>query len=388
MYTYESARTERRVCVRCVIDEGVPETTFDQAGICSWCHLFDERARRRATRGPMAEEFAELIRHIKTAGRGKPYDCVLGVSGGADSSYAALVARRVGLRPLAIHVDNGWNSELAVKNIEVVVRGLNLDLITKVIDWEEFRGLQLSLLRAGVVDLELVSDHAIAAAMFDAARRHHIKYIVTGDNDATEATLPRGWNHRKTDLANIRSINRAFECASMRTFPHLSTFGMLLHQRVLGIRKVGILSYGNYVKHEAEEELERELGWRRYAKKHFESVITRFYQGYILPTKFGIDKRKFHYSLLIHSKQMSRDEALVDLERPPYDPSEQERDKVYVCKKLGISIVEFDRMMSAAPRSHYEYATDEPLLRVGLRVKRELRRLRGMLSAGSTPGKV
>ena len=384
MVSPSTANIVRTRCVRCVIDESVPETTFDANGVCSWCHRFDERARRRARPGTNArEELAKLADDIKAAGRGNRYDCVLGVSGGADSSYAALVAHRLGLRALAIHVDNGWNSELAVKNIEVVVRGLKMDLITKVIDWEEFRGLQLSMLRAGVVDLELVSDHAIAAAMFHAARRHRIKHIVTGDNEATEATLPRGWNHRKTDLANIRAINRAFERASMRTFPHLSTYGMLFHQRVLRIVKVGILSYDNYVKQEAEEELERELGWRRYAKKHFESVITRFYQGYILPVKFGIDKRKFHYSLLIHSGQMTVEEALADLQRPPYDPKEQQQDKIYVCKKFGISSAEFDRLMLATPRSHYEYASDEKLLDAGLRTVRALRRVRSGLPLGS-----
>jgi N-acetyl sugar amidotransferase len=373
----------RRICARCVIDDGVPETTFDADGVCSWCRRFDDRAARHAEGALGREEkLAALVDGIKRAGHGRRYDCVLGVSGGADSSYAALVATRLGLRPLAVHVDNGWNSELAVKNIECVVRGLRLDLVTEVIDWEEFRGLQLSLLRAGVVDLELVSDHAIAAAMFHTARRHRIKHIVTGDNEGTEATLPRGWNHRKTDLANIRAINRAFEGATMRTFPKLSTFGMIFHQRVLRIVSVGLLTWADYVKERAETELADALGWRRYAKKHFESVITRFYQGYILPTKFGIDKRKFHYALLIHSGQMTREAALADLEKPPYDPKLQEEDKIYVCKKLGISIAEFDAMMQSPPRSHYDYATDERALEAGFRALRALRGVRARAGIG------
>lgn len=364
-----------RVCTRCVLDETVPDISFDDEGVCSWCHFLDARPNTAVLADAATRErgFANVIREIKEAGRNSRYDCVMGVSGGVDSSYAALVAVRAGLRPLAVHVDNGWNTELAVKNIESVVRGLKIDLITEVIDWEEFQGLQLSLLRAGVVDLELVSDHAIIAAMFHAARRHRIKYIVTGDNDATEATLPAGWNHRKTDLRNIRAINRAFERATMKTFPSLSTVGMVLHQRVLGIRYVGLLSYTEYVKDRAIDELEKELGWRRYGKKHFESVITRFYQGHILPRKFGIDKRRFHHSLMIHSGQMTREEALDDLAAPPYDLRLQEEDKLYVCKKFGITVAEFERLMDEPPRAHGAYASDDATVRALLRASRVAR---------------
>ncbi len=365
------------ICTRCVLDTSVASIKFDADGVCNYCHRFDARAETMPVDpSARAAELARIVGTIKAAGRRSRYDCVIGVSGGVDSSYAALVAVRNGLRPLAVHVDNGWNTELAVKNIESIVRGLKLDLVTNVIDWEEFRGLQLSLLRAGVVDLELVSDHAIVAGMYRAARRHRIQYIVTGDNNATEATLPPGWNHRKTDLRNIRAINRSYERATMRTFPKLSTIGMALHNRLLQIRYVGILSYVDYRKEPAIEELERELGWRRYGGKHFESVITRFYQGYILPKKFGIDKRRFHYSLLIHSGQMSRDEALADLERPPYDPKLAEADKIYVCKKFGLSIAEFERIMREPPRSHSDYPSDERLVETLLGVLRRARRLR------------
>lgn len=367
------------VCTRCVLDTSVASLTFDADGVCSYCK--ESSTRRVNALDPAARdaEFHRIVGDIKRAGRRSRYDCVIGVSGGLDSSYAALVAVRNGLRPLAVHVDNGWNTELAVKNIESIVRGLRLDLVTNVIDWEEFRGIQLSLLRAGVVDLELVSDHAIIAGMYHAARRHRIRYIVTGDNSATEATLPPGWNHRKTDLRNIRAINRAYERATMRTFPKLSTIGMALHNRLLKIRYVGILSYVDFRKEAAMVELERELGWRRYAAKHFESVITRFYQGYILPTKFGIDKRRFHYSLLIQSGQMTREEALADLEKPPYDPKLAEADKIYVCKKFGISTTEFDRLMRQSPRSHYEYPSDDKLVGTLLGVLHGLRSVRTRL---------
>lgn len=370
-----------RVCTRCVLDESVPGITFDSDGVCSWCRAFDERARTTVAGSPERREkkLEEIVTKVKAAGKGKRYDCVLGVSGGADSSYAALVATRLGLRPLAVHVDNGWNSELAVKNIECVVRGLKLDLVTEVIDWEEFRGVQLSLLRSGVVDLELATDHTITAAMFHNARKFRIKYILTGDNQATEATLPPGWNHRKTDLKNLRAINRAFERAPMTTVPQLSTLGMMFHRRVLKIEDIGILSYTDYVKERAIAELQKELGYRPYEKKHFESIITRFYQGYILPTKFGIDKRKFHYALLIHSGQMTRAEALADLELPTYAPRQQQADKIYVCKKFGLSIAEFDALMAEKPHSHYEWPSDERELQFGIKAQRKLRELRARL---------
>lgn len=370
------------VCSRCVLDDSVATLTFDDDGVCSYCRYFDER-RETLPLSPSDRdaERRRIVDEIRAAGRRGQYDCIIGVSGGVDSSYAALVAVRNGLRPLAVHVDNGWNTELAVKNIESIVRGLGLDLVTNVIDWEEFRGLQLSLLRAGVVDLELVSDHAIVAGMYHAARRHRVSTIVTGDNHATEATLPPGWNHRKTDLRNIRSINRAYERATMRTFPKLSTLGMVLHNRLLRIRYVGILSYVDYVKEAAMDELERELGWRRYGGKHFESIITRFYQGYILPRKFGIDKRRFHFSLLIHSGQMTRSDALAQLEEPPYDPKLAEADKVYVCKKFGISLAEFEQMMNEPPRSHYDYGSDEKILKALSGALRTARRVRAGLRA-------
>lgn len=370
------------ICARCVLDDSA-NVTFDADGVCSFCHFLDARTPV----APVADRERELERvlgEIKRAGKGSRYDCVIGLSGGIDSSYAALVAVRLGLRPLAVHVDNGWNTEMAVLNIERLVRGLSLDLVTHVIDWEEFRGIQLSLLRAGVVDLELVSDHAIAAGMYKTARRHRISYIVTGDNDATESVLPDGWNHRrKSDLRNIRAINGAYERASMKTFPQLSSLGTLLHQRLLGIRAVGLLSYVDYRKDRAFTELEEAIGYRRYAGKHFESVITRFYQGYILPVKFGIDKRRYHYSLLIRSSQMTREEALADLEKPPYDPRLAAADKIYVAKKFGITVAEFDAMMKAPPRPHSDFASDEALMQRLLKLVRAVRGVKPMVQSAA-----
>ncbi len=316
------------VCTRCVLDDRSAKLTFDADGVCSFCSFLANRPRITSPAN-RDELLAGVIAKIKHAGRRSKYDCAIGLSGGIDSSYVALVAVRHGLRPLAVHVDNGWNTEMAVQNIERIVRRLKLDLVTHVIDWEEFRGIQLSLLRAGVVDLELVSDHAITAGMYQAARRHRIKYLVTGDNEATESVLPEGWNHRrKSDLTNIRAINAAYERATMKTFPKLSSLGLLLHSRILRIEAIGLLSYVDYVKDRAFTELEEAVGYRRYAGKHFESVITRFYQGYILPVKFGYDKRRCHLASQVLAGLKTRDEALALLLEPPYhseDLLEQDR---------------------------------------------------------------
>jgi N-acetyl sugar amidotransferase len=364
-----------RECTRCVMTEADPSVTIDEAGLCSYCRQYDEvLSRPEFDPRTQASHKEALVARIRSRGRGKRYDCVLGLSGGVDSSYAAYIAKRqLGLRPLAVHVDNGWNSELAVKNIENIVRKLDIDLVTEVIDWEEFQKLQLSFFRAGVVDLEMPSDHAIVAAMHHTARRFGISFVVTGDNHATETTLPAGWNHRKTDLVNLRAINAAHERTSLKTFPQMGTLTMLAHQRLLRIEYVGILSYVPYVKTDAIKELEDQLGWRAYGGKHFESIITRFYQGYILPKKFGIDKRRIHFSRLICSGQLTKADAFRELAQPHYDPKLMAEDKEYVCKKLGLSLAEFEAIMAEPPRPHLAFASDQRRLDAALKLNRTVR---------------
>lgn len=373
----------RQQCRRCVMDSSAPDLDLDASGLCRYCRHFDSIIRSHEYAPERLEANRKrLLEDVRRAGRGQRYDCVLGLSGGADSSYAAWLAREEGLRPVAVHVDNGWDTELAVMNIESIVRKLDVDLVTWVIDWAEFRELQLSLLRAGVVDLELVSDHAIIAGLYRTARRFGVRYILSGDNHATESTLPQGWNHPKTDLTNIRAINAAFSKTSLRTYPKLSTLEMVFSQRVLHIRNVPFLSYYPYVKSDAIALLAKQVGWRPYGGKHHESVITRFYQGYILPRKFGIDKRRLHLSRLICSGQMTREEALKDLEQPQYDPALQMDDREYVCKKFRISVEEFDRLMSAPPRSHFEFSSDRSMMNALFKVRsvtlKAIGRVRGL----------
>lgn len=367
-----------RMCVRCVMDQSDPDLRFAPDGRCDYCVRFDESAARGEFDLVRSRpELDRVLAEMKAEGRHRPYDCIMGVSGGADSSYAAFVAvRELGLRPLAVHVDNGWNSEMAVRNIEVVVRGLGIDLVTHVIDWEEFRDLQLSLLRASVVDLELVSDHAILAGMYDTARRFGVRWIATGDNTATEVTLPRTWNHRKTDLRNIRAIHRRFGSGHLDTFPRMSTVRMWALQRLMRMRAVPLLSYVPYEKTAAMKVLKDSLGWTPYPQKHYESIITRFYQGYILPAKFGIDKRRIHLARLICSGQITREAALEELSRSPYDPDQLASDKEFVAKKFGITEAELDAILREPPVPHRAFASDEQIVNGFIGLARAVRSVR------------
>ncbi len=350
---------EWRECVRCVMDTSDPEISFDAAGVCSHCRGYDAHVARAA---PRKERLEDAVRRVRAAGRGREYDCVMGVSGGVDSSYTALLAVRSGLRPLAVHLDNGWNSEQSVRNIQRVVEGLGLDLYTHVVDWREFRDLQRAFMKAGVVDLEMVSDHAIVAIAYHLALGLGLRFIVSGENTATEAVLPTAWVHRKSDLRNLRAIHAAHGERDVRTFPTGSTLRLRWWQVVRRIETVRLLNLVEYDKEAAKAELGREIGWVDYAGKHFESLITRFYQAHLLPTKFGIDKRRAHLSSLICAGQLRREEAVAELAEPLYDPVLLRTDREYFCKKLGFSAEEFDTLMGEPPRPHSAYASEDSYL--------------------------
>lgn len=366
-------RTATRVCTRCVMDTSDPDITFDVRGACSNCARYDVMAATlRPAGGPAALE--ALAARIRTEGAKRDYDCVLGLSGGVDSSYVAYQAKQLGLRPLAVHLDNGWNSELAVQNIQHIVSRLGFDLVTHVVDWEEFRDLQLAFLRAGVVDIELLTDHAIIAVTHRMARQERVGYILDGLNVATEAIMPRAWNHRKSDLRNLRAIQRRFGTVPIRTLPTASSLRLAWWQQVRRVRSVHVLDYLDYDKDAAMRTLESELGWRYYGGKHFESLFTRFYQAHLLPAKFGIDKRRAHLSTLICSGQMTRDEALAELDRELYAPGDLADDLAYVCKKWGITEAELDAILREPPQSHFDYPSDEPYVRPLLKLRDRLQR--------------
>lgn len=352
-------KPEYKICSRCIMDTSDPAILFDEHGVCNHCHRREELvASLPATKELGEAKLNRIVEDIKTKGRGRDYDCLLGVSGGVDSSYLAHLTVKLGLRPLVVHFDNGWNSELAVKNIENIVTKLGLDLKTEVVDWEEFRDIQRSLLRAGVLDLEILSDQAIIATMFKLARKNAIKFILSGHNLATETHLPAAWTWMKSDARNIRAIQRQYGTRAIRSTPLLGVLPYVLNQMVFGFKFVWPLNLISYNKPNALSLLRDEYGWRDYATKHGESIITRFYQNYILPTKFGVDKRRAHLSSMICSGMLSRAEALDRVAQPPYTPIELEEDIEYVTKKLGFSRQEFSEIMQQPPRSHLDYPSE------------------------------
>jgi N-acetyl sugar amidotransferase len=346
--------TEYRMCTRCVMDTTDPEITFDENGVCNHCHTYDRLVREHIVDGEQGRKRLELlVNDIKRDGWGKKYDCVIGVSGGVDSTYVAYLVKKLGLRPLAVHVDNGWDSELAVKNIEETLKRLDIDLYTEVLDWEEFRDLQVSFLKASTPDSEIPSDHAINATLNAMAEKIGVKYNIIGTNVRTETHLPHSWSQGHSDWKYIRGLQSRFGARPLKSFPHFNLF--TFYRRMFTQKRIEILNYVDYSKKEALRVLQEELGWRYYGGKHYESIYTRFYQGYILPEKFGFDKRRSHLSSLICSGEVSREQALEELSLPTYSLSMQEEDREYVVKKLGLTDEEFAVILNAPKKSYWDY---------------------------------
>jgi N-acetyl sugar amidotransferase len=351
-----------RTCARCIMDETAEDISFDGQGICNYCKGFLEK---RAKHLPVDEtdrrqRLARLVDAIKTSAGGKRYDCIVGLSGGVDSSWTLVRAVQLGLRPLAVHMDNGWNSELAQNNIANLVRGLGVDLYTHVIDWAEIRGLMEAFFASDVIDVELLYDNAMNAVNYQQASRFGLRYILGGTNVATEGIdIPPGWNWFKYDERNIRAIAKRFGGPPIRTFPIMGTLDFIRYVMVERIRWISFLDYLDYRKSDALDLLQREFGYKAYLHKHYESVFTRFYQGYLLPDKFGVDKRKPHLSSLIMSGEMTRDEALAQAKGIAY-PSEREMevDRRYFIKKMGWSEEKFADYISRPGKPHDTYATE------------------------------
>jgi N-acetyl sugar amidotransferase len=341
------------------MDTSDPEITFDDSGHCNHCvAVTAQRAARLEAFTEGEYRIDRLVETVRQAGMGRTYDCIIGVSGGVDSTYAAYIVKQHGLRPLAVHFDNGWNSELAVQNIERTLSALSIPLHTHVVDWEEFRGLQLSFLRASVPDAELPTDHAIGALLYHTAAKFGVRYIISGTNVNTESILPLSWTYYVSDWKYIKSVHRRFGGGALRTYPSSSLYRYIFDTMVRRIKAVSILNAVPYDKGAAMDVLEREIGWRNYGGKHHESIYTRFFQSYILPRKFGIDKRRAHLSSLIMSGQSSREAALAELATPIADERLVAEDRIYVAKKLGLSLVEFDAIMASPVKSYRDYPND------------------------------
>jgi len=364
------------ICCNCVMDTSDSNITFDERGWCDYCNNFhtnilpnwhtDERGEKKLWR---------QVEKIKRHGKGRGHDCLVGISGGIDSSYMTYLAKeKFGLRPLLFHVDAGWNSQQAVNNIEKLVDALGLDLHTEVVDWLEMKDLQLAFFKAQVANLDIPQDHAIFGALYNFAARYGFKYILNGGNYSTECVRePLEWAYHASDLRQLKDIHRRFGTRPLKTFPMADIFTYKLYYRyVKGVRVVRPLNYVPYIKVDAMQLLVDRFGWQRYAHKHYESRFTRFFEGYWQPTKLGFDKRRAHFSSLILTNQMTRDDAIERIARPAYDESTIAQDFEYVANKLDISVAELQALLHGPSKSHHDYKSAMPMINLGTQVFRAL----------------
>ncbi len=339
------------------MDTSDSDIVFDEKGMCNHCTGYFERiARDGFSDGERSARLEQLVNTIRNEGKDREYDCIIGVSGGVDSTTVAFAVKQLGLRPLAVHFDNGWNSELAVDNIKRTLSALDIDLYTHVVDWDEFRDLQLAFLKSSISNSEIPTDHGIFALLFDVAAREKVRFILTGSNLVTEGMyLPLSWGYYHQDLRLIRAIHHRFGRIPLDTFPQIGLGGYFYNVFVRGTRQIPFLNYIDYNKIEAVELIQNKIGWRPYGGKHYESIYTRFYQGYILPKKFGFDKRRVHLSTLICSGHITREQGLAEIQENPYAGHNLKDDMEFVIKKLGISADEFESIMSMPAKTYKDY---------------------------------
>jgi len=346
------------------MDTTDPAIVFDSEGVCSHCTRFETLCRPNWFPNDEGRRRLEAaVTTIKAEGRGRDYDCIIGLSGGVDSSWLAVQVKELGLRPLVVHVDAGWNSELAVQNIQHLVEKLGFDLHTIVIDWEEMRDLQVAFLRSGVANQDVPQDHAYFAGLYAFAKKEKIRWVLSGGNYATEGILPQSWGYNAMDVRHLRSIHRRFGQRPLRTFPTVSFFDLYIGHPILrGMKVLRPLDLMPYDKTSAMAALTARYGWRYYGGKHYESVWTKFFQGHWLPVRFGYDKRKAHLASLVVTGQMTRDAALTELALPAYPTEDLRRDLAYVAKKLGLTVAELEALRDAPLRTHHDYPSNEKLL--------------------------
>lgn len=346
------------MCSKCILDTiDDPNISFNSYGICNHCTIYDQNLKKfYFGDDPDLKKFFAIIDKIKKEKKSKKYDVLIGLSGGVDSTYVAYLCYKHKLRALAVHLDNGWNSELSVVNIKNILKKTGFDLYTHVIKWSEFKDLQKSYFKANVVDIEALTDHAIFSVLEKVAIKKKIKYIISGSSITTEGRLPSKWVHHKGDHKNIKSIHKKFGKLKISTFPISNYWIRLLRNKLYGIEVIDLLNYINYEKEKAKKTIQNEFKWRDYGGKHFESIFTRFYQAYILPKKFGIDKRKSHYSTLICANQISKEKALLKIQKPTYESEFLlKTDLEYFLKKMEFSEEEFEKYLKTASVSHLEY---------------------------------
>jgi N-acetyl sugar amidotransferase len=353
------------------MDTSEPLIEFDSNGNCNHCNSALERSKTTwfpDERGGKILE--EAIGRIRLEEKNKEFDCIIGLSGGVDSSYLAYYAVKHGLRPLIVHIDCGWNSEMAVKNIENVVKNLDIELHTFVVNWEEMKDLQRSFFKASVPDQDIPQDHAIFAGLYNFAEKNNIKYVFNGVNFATESIMPDNWGYQAMDYHHLKSIHKKFGERKLKDYPSINFFQRFVYYTL--IKRMKIISPLNYIDYRKEEVIElmkKEMGWQYYGGKHYESRFTKFFQSYYLPGKFKFDKRRAHLSSLIVSGQMSRDKALEVMKESVYSVDEIDNDLEYVAKKLDWSVSEFKKILDLPPHRHQDYPTNEKLFSFGLKAK-------------------
>jgi len=353
-------KKDYRICTRCIADTTIPGITFDENGICNYCKIHDKMEKDYPEGKEARKKLEELVRKIKASGKGKRYDCVVGVSGGRDSTYLLYTAVKLGLRPLAVHFDNGWNSEIAVTNVKNILSKLNIDLETLVVDWYEFKDLQRSFLFASVSDAEIPTDVGIFGTLHKIAAQEGIKYILNGHSFRTEGIMPISWTYM--DGRYISSVQKKFGTMKLKTFPNFSFWDLFYYVFIKKIKSVPLLNYVEYKHSQVEKILEKEAGWTYYGGHHHESYYTNFFQSYFLPKKFNIDKRKIEYSAKIRSGQMERPLALKEIQAIPY-PYEKELVN-YTISKLGFSQRQFDQIMKAKVKTFHDYPSYYPIVKV------------------------
>ncbi len=359
-------------CTRCVMDTTDPYIVFDEHGHCNHCNILFNTVNDPSFKKKYNETaLREIIKKMKRSGQGKEYDCVLGLSGGIDSSYTAYLLKKFEVRTLLVHMDNGWNAEEAVRNMKNIADLLKFDYESYVLDWEEFKDLQLSFLRASVVEADTPTDIAILGALHEVAAKYSIKYIISGGNLATEGILPRNWHYNAKDMRYLKSIHRQFGKKPLRNFPSFGLLKECWYKFFRGIRMVYLLNYISFSKSHAKAILEKELHWRYYGGKHHESHYTKFIQSYFLPLKFNLDYRKATLSSQICAGEISRPDALELLKKPGYSPEEVEKEKKFVAKKLDISCIELDEIIRLPSKSYRDYPNNEEKLEFSYRLYRK-----------------
>lgn len=358
-----------KICIKTIMDTSDPSIRFDQSGISDHFHDFHKHILPEWNFGRQGLPYLEKkVEKIKIDGKNQEFDCILGLSGGFDSSYMLHYAvKELGLRPLVFHVDGGWNTETSVHNINVLVSKLNLDLYTEVINWEEMRDFQVAFLKSGVPHIDIPQDHAFVATLYHFAHKHNIKYILNGGNFSTECVqYPIEYYYYGTDMIHIKDIMRRYSKVDMKTYPFSSVFFHKVYLRYIkGVKVFKLLNYTPYIKEKAQAVLENEYGWKPYPQKHFESRFTRFFEGYWLPTRFGFDPRRVQLSSLILTNQMTRDEALSIISKPALDKEFVENEFKYIANKLEISIDELNHYLNMPKKFYWDYNNQGRIFNIG-----------------------